>query len=230
MKKLKLLLVSTVLISCNNSYKENQLSKENETTNPKLKQQEKVEIKPQNINTFIPDGYEIVASGNELNKIKSDLNEDGIADYVILLASGKNNKDYSNSKNIKLTIFEGQSDGTYTVKGQTGNLTSSFLHTNPKRRIHVENYVISLKHQSMRHDYELKFRHENKYQNYMLIGSEYNNYGNAMQNGAGNISTNFLSRKRVSTINGKKTTKVNEAPKLISAINDHNIYRLISEQ
>ncbi|MFC7444780.1 hypothetical protein [Mesoflavibacter profundi] len=230
MNKLKLLLISILLISCNNSEKENQLAKENEILKQKLEQKEKTEIKMQNINDFIPSGFEIVESGNELNKIMSDLNKDGISDYVVLLASGKNNKDYSNSKNVRLAIFEGQNNGSYKLKSQSGNLTSSFLHKNPNKRIKVANKnVISLKHQSMRHDYELKFRYESKYKNYMLIGSEYNNYGNAMQDGAGNISSNFLAGKRISTIDGKKTTKVDKDLKPISAIDDYNIYELISE-
>ncbi|WP_290697745.1 hypothetical protein [Lacinutrix sp.] len=72
----------------------------------------------------------------------------------------------------------------------------------------------------MRHDYKLKLRYENKYKDYILIGFEYNNYGNAMQDGAGNISTNFITRKRTSTIDGKKTTLVDKEVKPISVIND----------
>lgn len=230
MNKLKLLLISILLISCNNSEKENQLAKENEILKQKIEQKEKAEIKMQNINDFIPSGFEIVESGNELNTVMSDLNKDSIPDYVVLLASGKNNKDYSNSKNVRLAIFEGQNNGTFKLKSQTGNLTSSFLHINPDKRIKVANKnIIRLKHQSMRHDYELKFRYVSKYKNYMLIGSEYDNYGNAMQDGAVTISSNFLAGKRISTIDGKKTTKVAKELKPISAIEDYTIYELISK-
>ena len=41
MNKLKLLLISILLISCNNSEKENQLAKENEILKQKLEQKEK---------------------------------------------------------------------------------------------------------------------------------------------------------------------------------------------
>jgi len=228
MSKLKTLLILILLISCNNSEKDNQLGKVNEILKEKLEQREK--IKMQNINDFIPDGFEIVKSGNDLNKIISDLNKDGILDYVVLLASGRHSQDYSNSKNVRLAVFEGQNNGSFKLKSQTGNLTSSFLLINPGKRIKIVNKnVISLKHQSMRHDYELKFRYESKYENYMLIGSEYNNYGNAMQNGAGNISSNFLAGKRISTIDGKKTTNVDKELIPISAIDDYSIYELISE-
>jgi len=230
MNKLKFLLVSILLVTCNTSKKENQLEKENEILKQTAKQKEKVEITMQNINGFIPTGYEIVESGNDLNKVMSDLNDNGISDYVVLLASGNNNKDYSNSKNVRLAIFEGQNNDSFKLRSQTGNLTSSFLHTNSNKRIKVVNKnVIKLKHQSMRHDYESKFRYESTYKNYMRIGSEYNNYGNAMQDGAGNISSNFVAGKRISTINRKKITKVDTELKPISAIDDSNIYELISQ-
>lgn len=218
MNTLKLLLISILLTSCNSIEKENKLAKE------------KAEIETKNINDFIPTGFEIVTSGTELNKIESDLNEDGISDYVILLASGKNNGNYSNSKNVRLAIFEGQKDGSFKLKSQTGNLTSSFLHVNPNKRVTIANKnVISLEHQSMRHDYKLKIRYQTKYKNYMLIGSEYNNYGNAIHYGAGNISSNFITAKRISTIKGKKITQLSKELKPISAIDDYNIYALISE-
>lgn len=230
MHKLKLVFISILLVSCNNIEKENQLSKENNALKKTLAPKEKAEITMQHINAFIPSGFEIVESGSDVNQVMSDVNNDGISDYVVLLASGKNNKDYANSKNVRLAIFEGQHNGSFKLKSQTGNLTSSFLHTNPSKRINVaDKNVIQLKHQSMRHDYELKFRYESKYKNYMLIGSEYHNYGNAMQDGAGTISSNFLEGTRISTIDRKKTTKIEMKIKPISAIDDHTIYELISE-
>jgi len=209
MNTLKLLLLTTLLISCSNSEKENK-------------------IKLASINELIPAGYEIVESGNELNKIRTDLNNDGIPDYVILLASGKNNKDYSNSKDIRLAIFEGKKNGSYKFKSQSGNLTASFLHINLDKRIRIANKnIIHLKHQSMRHDYELKFKYESKYENYMLIGYKYNNYGNATHEGSRNVDINFLSKKNISTTSEKNRKKIEDKLKPISAINDSNIYELI---
>lgn len=228
MTVLKLLLISIVLISCNNSQKKNQPLKENKILKEKSEQKEKTEIKTDNNTEFIPNGFEIIESGGELNKIRIDLNKDGISDYVVLVASGKNNKDYSNAKEIRLAIYEGKNNGSYELKSQTGNLTSAFLYANSDKRINIVNEnVITLKHQSMRHDYELKIRYENKYKNYMLIGSEYNNYGSGGQSGE-NISLNYLTGKRVSTItNGKKTTSnLDKELKPISIINDDNIYEL----
>ena len=174
--------------------------------------------------------FKLPKLNNKQHKITADLNNDGISDYVVLLASGKNSKNYSNSKNVRLAILEGQNNGSFKLKSQTGNLTSSFIYMNPSKRIKVANKnVISIKHQSMRHDFELKFRYESKYKNYMLIGSEYNNYGNAIHDGAGNISSNFLAGKRVSTIGGKKTIEIAKELKPISAVDDYNIYELISE-
>lgn len=226
MPLLKSLLISILLISCNNSEKKNKPVKENEIL------KEKAEIKTHAITEFIPNGFEIVQSENEPNKIMSDFNNDGISDYIVLLASGKNNKDYSNSKDIRLAIYEGVNNGNYKLKSKTGNLTSAFVYNNlHKRVINVVNKnVISLKHQSMRHDYELKFRYENKYKDYMLIATEYNNYGSGGQSGR-NVSTNFISGKRISTIDNEKriTNNIVKELKPISTINDDNIYYLISE-
>lgn len=216
MSNLKLLLISILFISCNNA--------------EKSAQKAKTEIKTQHVADFIPDGFEIVAYENTPFKIMRDLNKDGVPDYIVLLASGEHTEDYSNAEIVKVSIFEGQNDGSYQLARQTGNLSSAFLHTISDDIIEVVDVnVIRLKHQSMRHDYELKFRYESSYKNYMLIGSEYNNYGNALQDGAGNISSNFLAGKRLSTFDGQKTINLDKNLQPISAINDTSIYEFISK-
>ncbi len=228
MNRLTLLLLSIVLISCNNTEKKEQLPEKKQVVQPTIKSIEEVKSKIKRFNDFIPSDYELVISRNELNKVMSDFNKDGVSDYAVLLASGKNNRDYSNTKDVRLAIFEGQADGSFILKSQTGNLTSAFLHVNPNRRIKVARAnVISVKHESMRHDYELKIKYDKTYNDYMLIGSEYNNYGNAAKDGAGNISSNFIEGKRVSTIGKNKTTNLDKKLLPISAINDGNIYELI---
>lgn len=228
MNRITLIIISIFLVSCGNNEKKNQLEKENEELKKKLTEKETIVIEMQNINDFIPSGYEVVKSGNELNKVSADLNRDGIKDYVLLLAQNSVNGDYSKSKSVRLSIFEGNKNGTYKLKSQTGNLTSSFLHSNPNKRINVSSRnVISLKHQSMRHDYELKFRFESKYQDYMLIGSEYNNYGSASIEDDSNTSTNFLTGKRIIKTNRKSETKnIGKELKPISAVDEFNIYEL----
>lgn len=223
MHKLYVLIISIVFFSCNNTKKLTKTSKQ------EIAPKENIIVKENDVDNFIPDGYEVVFSGNESNKIKADLNTDGILDYVILIANGTKNEKYSNATSVKLAIFEGQKDGSFILKNETGNLTYSFIYTNPDTRITVTDInIINLKHQSMRHDYELKFRYQNSYEDYMLIGAEYNNYGNATHVGAGNISTNFISRKRTSTIDGKKTSALDKILIPISEVNDNNIYDLIS--
>ena len=228
MNRLTLLLVSIVLISCNNTEKKEQLPEKKEIVQPTIKSIEEVKSNIKRFNDFIPSDYELVISRNELNKVMSDFNKDGISDYAVLLASGKNDRDYANSKDVRLAIFEGQADGSFILKSQTGNLTSAFLHVNPNRRIKVARAnVISVKHESMRHDYELKIRYDDTSNDYMLIGSEYNNYGNAAKDGAGSISSNFIEGKRVSSIGKKKTLTLDKKLLPISAINNDNVYELI---
>lgn len=224
MHKLSLLFIPFSLMACNNFEKENQMSKQ------ALKHKDNREEIKHNVNDYIPNGYEIVVSGYEENKIKADLNKDGISDYVVLLTNGSKSKEYSNATSVKLAIFEGQNNGSFKLKSETGNLTYSFIYTNLEQRIKVTNTnVISLKHQSMRHDYELKFRYENTYKDYMLIGSEYNNYGNVIHDGTGNTSTNFIYKERTSIMDETKTTCLDTELKPISEVNDNNIYDLISD-
>ncbi|MDN3619610.1 hypothetical protein QWY81_09110 [Polaribacter undariae] len=223
MHKLYILIISIVFFSCNNTKKSTKTSKQ------EIAPKENIIVKDNDVDNFIPDGYEVVFSGNESNKIKADLNTDGILDYVILIANGNKKEKYSNATSVKLAIFEGQKDGSFILKNETGNLTYSFIYTNPDVRVKVtDTNIISIKHQSMRHDYELKFRYQNSYEDYMLIGAEYNNYGNAAHVGAGNTSTNFIFGKRTSTIDGNKTSNLDKLLTPISEVNDDNIYDLIS--
>ena len=108
MNRLTLLLLSIVLISCNNTEKKEQLPEKKQVVQPTIKSIEEVKSKIKRFNDFIPSDYELVISRNELNKVMSDFNKDGISDYAVLLASGKNDRDYSNTKDVRLAIFEGQ--------------------------------------------------------------------------------------------------------------------------
>jgi hypothetical protein len=105
-------------------------------------------------------------------------------------------KELENSEDIRIIVFEGTPDGKYIQKAMSGNMTSTFIYNNsssPQIKVDDKNVII-LEHQSMRHHYELKIRYEKEHDNYMLIGSELHNYGNAVHDGSGNISSNFVSR------------------------------------
>ncbi|MFB9053875.1 hypothetical protein ACFFVB_12385 [Formosa undariae] len=187
------------------------------------------DVKPNHISNFIPEGYEIVYFENVPNSVKADLNKDGISDYVVLLSNGSRDIEYLDASSVKIAVLEGQKDGSFKLKGETGNLTYAFLYRNLNQKIKVSSTnVINVKHQSMRHDYELKFRYQKGSQDYMLIGTEYNNYGNAIQKGAGNTSINFISGKRMSTIGGNKTSILDDKFIRISEVDDNSIYELIN--
>ena len=222
--KLTVLLILIVLTSCNNQMVDSKTSKKT------LGFQEKQNSVVQDLQGFIPEGYAIIRSGGKFNNVKADLNMDGIYDYVVLLSNGTESKDYADATRVTLAIFEGQTDGTFKLKNQTGNLTYAFIYTAVEQRLKViNNTVIILRHQSMRHDYELKFKYEADYEDYMLIGSDYNNYGNAMHIGAGNVSTNFVFGVRNETIDYIKTTYLNTVLQPISVVNADNVYDLISD-
>jgi len=184
-----------------------------------------------NIDAYIPKGFEVVKSEEEKFQHIADFNSDGILDYIVLLAKGHEIEDYSDIEDVKLLILEGQENGSFIPKSQTGNLTSTFIYYLSNEILGVlENEVIVLRHQSMRHDFELKIRYEKKYKEYMLIGSEYNNYASGAGTGAGNVSINFLTGKKISTIDGK-ITKINIDKNLkpISMINFESAYDFIDE-
>ncbi|WP_292946704.1 hypothetical protein [Olleya sp. UBA1516] len=192
--------------------------------------QDKQDLKPKHLKHFIPEGYTIIRTGGKLNKVKAYLNTDDIYDYAVLLSNGTQHNAYADATRVTLAIFEGQKDGTFKLKSQTGNLTYAFIYTSVEKQLTVlNNNVITLKHQSMRHDYQLKFKYQTDYENYMLIGSDYNNYGNAMHIGAGKVTTNFIYGIRKSTIDYVKMTYSNKDLYPISMVNNDNVYDLISD-
>jgi hypothetical protein len=62
----------------------------------------------------------------------------------------------------------------------------------------IEKGVLTFHFQSMRWSTDLKFRKEAKYGDMRLIGTETENYGNAVHDGAGSASTNYLTGERIS--------------------------------
>ena len=225
MNLVKMLFILTVLVSCNQH-------KTKASVNEIEIGQEKAETATIDssaigeIEAFLPGGFKITTSEGVPNSVKSDLNNDGVFDYVVLMARSITSDDYATAEDVRLTIFEGQVAGSYQLKSQTGNLnvfTQTTLNVS-------DDTVISLFHQSMRHDYELKFRFKPNYEDYMLIGSEYTNYASGKGTGAGSTSINFLAGKRITIIDGKK--KVTNTPEelyAISEIDDVSIWGIITE-
>jgi len=181
-------------------------------------------------NTYIQEGYSIVPSDEEKNIIFSDLNNDGLGDFVALIAEN----DLENTDNVRLVVYEGTSKNTYAKKAESGNLTSTILFGNTGAVIELTNKnVIKLTHYSMRHDYTLKFRYEEIHNNYMLIGSNLDNYN------SGTTSINYLTNTSIKTLDkdahynqGLKedkiiNTKLNQDLIPLSTISDDNIYTII---
>ena len=229
MNILKLLLFFSILSSCINTEKKNQRAGDNEVPKQKSVQKENISIDHQKTLDFIPKGYEIVTADKDSIMVQSDLNGDKVSDYAILLSSQTMHNDNLDSTSVVLAIFEGHNDGSYQLKHQSGNLTSAFIHSVFDDILKVkDSNVLSLKHQSMRHDYELKFRYDKKYDDFILIESEYKNYGRGADDSE-NIKINFLTGTCITTTKDKKsTTKISEELKPLSAISDDSIYILIS--
>ncbi|MGB0932448.1 MAG: hypothetical protein ACPGVB_16820 [Chitinophagales bacterium] len=180
------------------------------------------------IEEFLPNGYKIVPTDKGINIAMGNLNNDELEDAVVLIAKASNS--IEKAEGVRIAVLTGADNGEYVVHSMSGNLTSAFIYNNlSKPQIKINKKVISAFHQSMRHHYELKFRYENDKGQFMLIGSEVMNYGSAALEGSGPISSNFLTQKRITNLNGEKEkTMVLETGLFpLSAINDENVYSII---
>lgn len=249
--KLLLLIFISIIISCTSDSKQKLLEKENELLKKELElskkenefssksnfadktlknNQESTKINYKPVEEFLPSGYKIVPTDKGKNIVLGKLNNDELQDAVVLIA--QSNNQIEEAEEVRIAILTGIDNGEYVVSSISGNLTSAFIYNNlSKPQIKVKKRVISAIHQSMRHDYELKFRYEKGTEQFMLIGSELNNYGNAMNEGAGNISSNFLAKKRIINLHGEseKTISLNNLLPL-SMINDENVYDIIGSE
>ncbi len=219
-----------ILFSCN-SEKKQVLEKEDVKEESSIK----------DFTNFIAEGFEIAVVQNEKKIAFGDLNQDGYQDFVAIIVNSNTNIEDTDPEEVRIAIYEGSENDTYKQKALSGNLTSAFIY-NENPSLKITTHILSISHQSMRHDYEIKFRFEKKYNDYMLIGSELNNYGNATHDGAGNTSINFLTKTKV-----KKTleydhekeelkelkpvvTKIEEDLISITQISDLTIYKIIGNE
>lgn len=156
-------------------------------------------ITPETVKQYIPEGFKLIVREEETNLLTGDFNGDKLEDFAMMLASNDAEM-LQDAADVRVIIFE--NDGSkFTEKARSGNLSGFFVHQAPTSQLSLSKNIISLKHQAMRSDYEWKYRFEEKYDNYMLIGSEHNNYGNAVNDGSGNVSTNYLSGVRIEKLN-----------------------------
>lgn len=172
-----------------------------------------------NANTFI------------LKYEKGDFNKDGIQDYIVIDSINNGSNDLIE---VRIHVYEGRSNNHFIKKCSSGNLTYGFtFNNNPVIKI-LEKGVISVFHQSMRHDYEFKIAYKNEYKDYIIIGSEYHNYGNGRY--STNVSSNYITQKRIinETIYNNETDRSDKLPARtekitskaysLSSLNDDNVY------
>lgn len=192
------------------------------------------------ITKHIPVEFQVVQTEQGSNFIQSDFNGDNFVDFAVLVAKGENPNNHADSEDVRVLIYHGTDTGDFIKTSNSGNLSSAFVYENPVPQLKLAaGNVIQLSHQSMRHHYDLKFRYESAHKNYMLIGSESVNYGNAVKQGAGTLSTNFLTGTRIENLmdfdeeNQKvidlpeKTTSFEKALVPITDVSDLNVYKLI---
>lgn len=141
---------------------------------------------------LVPQGFEIAASETGPILAEGDLNGDSLADVAFLLQNLEAEMPHSEA----LVAYQ-QQDGSYQSGEKTGNLGPEPLTYLDPEFLQIKDQVLAINYQSMRWGVELKFRREKKYGDLRLIGSESFSYGNAVGDGAGGTSTNFLTGIRI---------------------------------
>ncbi|MFK7949875.1 MAG: hypothetical protein AB8G11_19955 [Saprospiraceae bacterium] len=169
---------------------------------------------------IIPDGFKIVSYEKGTNFLKGDFNGDNAQDFAAIIASDEA-EFFQDAKDVRVVIYEQQPNNDFKKVAESGNLDGYFIHNAPTSQLHLNKNVLSVKRQDMRFDNEWKFRYENSIDDYVLIGSEYNNYGNAVGDGSGNRSTNYLSGKRIEEFSEWDMTneKLSELPTITTSVN-----------
>jgi hypothetical protein len=152
--------------------------------------------------SFVPKGYETVKAEGGQIMTKGDLNNDGIDDMVVLL------QDMSQDEgNCAILVTYGAANGKYKASEVTGDMGPEPLMYADPGQIKIVKGILIFHYQSMRWGADLKFRYEPKYGDLRLIGADTENFGNAMHDGAGSTSTNYLTGQRIENFMRYNETK-----------------------
>ena len=242
MKTKQIILFAIVLffIACKNSETSNQDISQKadaeiqqmQAASEEVQTTETVGITIEKAKQYVAKGFKLVVQEDEANLLTGDFNGDGLEDFAMIIASDDAEM-YQDAVDVRIVIFENNGKG-FTEKAKSGNLGGFFVHQAPTSQLSLNKNIISLTYQGMRYDDEWKFRYEKKYDDYMLIGSEHNSYGNAVNDGSGNMSSNYLSGVRLENFNKwdeqkeelkelpEKKTKVSKTLLPLSKFNETN--------
>lgn len=218
-----------IIISCGDNASTSEQNKEEQTeqslSQEAVKQQAQepeplLEIDFETAKNFIPEGFQIVSYNEEANFLAGNFDGDNAQDFAVIVSSVEA-EFFQDAEDVRILIFEQQSDNTFKKVAESGNLDGYFIHNAETSQLHLNKNVISIKRQDMRFDNEWKFRYEEVYDDYALIGSEYNNYGNAAGDGSGNRSINYLTGKKIEKFNewDMKSEKLNQLPVETTKVN-----------
>ncbi len=136
---------------------------------------------------MVPEDYEFALSEVGPIVAEGDLNGDSLPDIVFLVQ----NLEEEMPKSQILIAYQTQ-DGKYEPGERSGNFGPEPTTYLDPEFFKISNQILQVNYQSMRWGIELKFRKEKKYGDLRLIGSESFSYGNAVGDGAGGTSTNYL--------------------------------------
>lgn len=230
-----------MLISCGDKAStENQSQAETTTQTSESSSESLSEIDLKTAKKFVTDGFEIVSYDEGANFLKGDFDDNDTQNFAVIIASNEA-EFFQDAKDVRIAIYEQQSDNMFQKVAESGNLEGYFIHNAPTSQLHLDKNVLSIKRQDMRFDNEWKFRYEKSVNDYVLIGSEYNNYGNAVGDGSGNRSINYLSGEKIEQFSewdmekeelielSTETTSINtirEQPILLKDFDMQNFYDL----
>jgi len=180
---------------------------------------------------LIPDGYEIVkGEAGEIMAI-GELNGDNFEDAAILIQTLDEEQG-----SAAILVVHGEAGDKFRFGEMSGNLGPEPLSYPDPEQLKIEKGVLIFHYQSMRWSADLKFRKEAKYGDLRLIGTDTDNYGNAVHDGAGSSSTNYLTGQRISNYMSwdeskgdlvelpEKREKVSTQLRAFSGYNDDSLY------
>jgi hypothetical protein len=147
---------------------------------------------PKLLGSMVPQEYDFAESEVGPIVAEGDLNADSLPDVVFLVQ----NLEEEMPKSLVLVAYQAP-DGKFIRGESSGNFGPEPLTYLDPEFFSIQNQVLHINYQSMRWEIELKFRKEAKYGDLRLIGTESFSYGNAVGDGAGGTSTNFLTGQRI---------------------------------
>lgn len=180
---------------------------------------------------LVPEGMEVVVGTDGPLQLKFDMNGDSLPDHVLLLQD-------LHAEEGSCRIFASYSGSAWT-KAHTeisGDLGPEPLMSPQQSDLKVQMGDLYYHYQSMRWEMDAHFQYARSIDGLRLVGMEVHSYGNAVHDGSGKTSIDFLKGTRTQLANEwseekqdlvplpESRTRVSTAVRRLSTFNQDSIY------